>query len=334
MGFSYSEHILWFVAIPFALMLILLIYRRTRRVIQLWFDPVDYAVAFPFLKNLLRIGGIIFAFIALLGPHWGKNDKGLSLMGKEIYILLDVSASMNADDVRPSRLDKAKKELKYLIDNLKGNQIGIIVFASDAYVQCPATRDNKALNLFLELSNTSQFAHTGTDLRSGLQMVNERLYGPEKKSDRVNKAVVLVTDGENFGDGFQSVLDKFKRNHINVFVVGVGTPQGAAVPDMSGGKLRGHKHRTDGSLVNSVMNESFLKELSAKMETPFISLDNPSANLKSLTEELQSLSSSPMAQKYETVANSKYYYFALLAFACWAITLFLLPHQKTKTQES
>lgn len=333
MGFSFSEHIFWFIAIPFALMFILLIYRKTKRILQLWFDLGDYKIAFPKLKNMLRFCGVIFSFIALLGPYWGKNDKGLSLMGKEIYILLDVSASMNADDIRPTRLDKAKKEIRYLIDNLKGNQVGIIVFASDAYVQCPATRDNKALHLFLELAQTSQFAQTGTDLRSALQMVNERFYGAEKKTERTNKAVVLVTDGENFGDGFQSILDKFKRNHISVFVVGVGSPQGAAVPDMIGGKLRGHKHRTDGSIVNSVINEALLKELSTKMETPLVLLDKASANLKPIAEELSTLSSSPLSQKYETVANSKYYYFAILAFVCWSITLFLLPHQNNQTQE-
>lgn len=333
MGFSSPEYILWFIAIPFALLFVMLIYRRTQRILYQWFDPYYYRNARPLLKNILRFSGVIFALLALLGPYWGKNDKGSRMLGKEIYILLDVSASMNSDDVRPTRLDKARKEIRALIDNLKGNHIGIIVFASNAYTQCPLTLDTKALHLFLDLASSSQFVQTGTNLRNALKLAQERFSQSEKHRDKMNRAAIIFTDGEDFGEGYVSILDGYKRNHIALFVVGVGTLQGAAVPEIEGGRIRGHKHRPDGSPITSILKETALREISEKAETPYFVLDNPSANLKLLVEELQSLSSSPSSEKMERVANSKYYVFSVLALICWGITLFLLPTQNVYRPE-
>jgi Ca-activated chloride channel family protein len=148
MGFSYLDNLFWFLGIPLGFLLVFLIYRRGGWALSMFFNKEDYKNGNALSKTILRLAGLCFAFIAILGPYWGKTDQNVFLLGREIYIVLDISASMNADDLKPTRLDKCKREILNLIETLKGDQIGLIVFASQAYVQCPITRDYRALYVF------------------------------------------------------------------------------------------------------------------------------------------------------------------------------------------
>ncbi len=306
----------------------LVIYRRVKNITNAWFSGYYIQLNVPLLKTGLRALALLCIFIALLGPYWGRSDQSVNEMGREIYILLDLSASMNVDDMKPTRLDKVKKELTILLESLKGDHIGIITFASHAYVQCPITRDQKAVKMFLDLAETSQFAQTGTDLRGALYMALERFSKAEKRSDRVSRAIVLVTDGEDFGEGYISILDRLSKNNIKVFPVGIGTTDGAAVPELSNGKIRGHKHRQDGSIVISSLKDEGLQAIADKFDTPYIRLDNPAQNLKQLDEYIRTLSASSLATRTGKVEDSKYYLFLGLALLCWVATLFIMPMEK------
>lgn len=328
MGFSYIENIYWIILLPLMVFFTLVIYRRVKNITNAWFSGYYIQFNVPLLKTGLRALALLCLFIALLGPYWGRSDQSVNEMGREIYILLDLSASMNVDDMKPTRLDKVKKELNILLESLKGDHIGIITFASHAYVQCPITRDQKAVKMFLDLAETSQFAQTGTDLRGALYMALERFSNAEKRSDRVSRAIVLVTDGEDFGEGYISILDRLAKNNIKVFPVGIGTTDGAAVPELSNGKIRGHKHRQDGSIVISSLKDEGLQAIADKFDTPYIRLDNPAKNLKQLDEYIRTLSASSLATRTGKVENSKYYIFVGLALLCWIATLFIMPMEK------
>lgn len=328
LNFSYLHNGIWFIALVLVFALTFLVYRQTKNVLTRWFDAHTYYFSYPLAKFLLRFLGTGFAFLALLGPYWGKSDKNVNLLGREIYILLDVSSSMNVNDVKPSRLDKAKKEIHRLINDMKGDPIGLIVFSKHAYVQCPITYDYKALNMFLDLAETGQFAETGTDLRAGLLMCLDRFLNVEKRSDRISRAVVVISDGEDFGETYASILDRLRRAGVTVFVVGVGTNEGGAVPDLVNGKLRGHKRRPDGSVAVSIVNDAILSPIAERFSTPYTKLDDASANLSSLSQSIKTLSTSALSTRLEKVENSKYAVFVALALLCWAISLFLMPMQK------
>lgn len=308
-----------------ALVLLLYIYRRSKQTVYGWFRPQEVAGYRPFLKVSLRVLGLALVLTSLLGPYWGKKEQDVNLLGKEVYIVLDVSASMNVEDLKPTRLDKAKRELHGLIDALKGNPVGLIVYAKHAYVQCPLTYDHKLLHTFLDLAETAQFAETGTEIRSGLNLCLERFVHVEKRNKRTSRAVVLVTDGEDFGDTYSSVLERFKKQEIQLFVVGVGTSQGGTIPEIVQGKVRGHKTAKDGTIALSALKTESLKLLTERFNTDLYLLDKASATLKSLIEDIENLNASPISVRSQKVENSKYQWFLGVGLLCLFLSMCLLP---------
>ena len=151
--FAFQEYWIWLLGIPVSLGIMFLVYKRVSQITQTWFSVDQYARSLPFLKFILRGVAFILLFIALLGPYIETREEQVNIMGREVYIIMDVSASMNATDVHPSRLSKAKQELKKMVDHLKGDKIGLIVYTEHPYNQCPLTQDHEAIKLFIDMKN-------------------------------------------------------------------------------------------------------------------------------------------------------------------------------------
>ncbi|HEX2901386.1 MAG TPA: VWA domain-containing protein, partial [Bacteroidia bacterium] len=131
--------------------LIGLVYYKSRKAIRIWFAPEDYGFFLPEVKLAMRGIAAFCLLVALVGPYWGRTEQEVPIRGREVYVLIDVSASMTCEDIQPSRLQKVKREVKKMIGQMNGDRVGLIVFTSDAYVQCPLTSDLNAANLFLDL---------------------------------------------------------------------------------------------------------------------------------------------------------------------------------------
>ena len=130
--------------------------------------------------------------IALLGPSFGENKEEIDLVGKDIMILVDLSESMNANDVKPSRLEKVKFEMKKVIDEFSSDRIGIIMFSGEAFVQCPMTYDKNALNLFTETLNTGLVPNTGTDFGPPLELSLSKLNNENAESNELSSRIILL----------------------------------------------------------------------------------------------------------------------------------------------
>lgn len=312
--------------IPVSLGVIFMIYKRVSLITETWFSPDEYARSWPRTKLWLRVLGFTFLFIGLLGPYTKTQRDSMIVSSREVYFLLDVSASMNAQDVKPSRLEKAKRVLGELMQEMPGEKIGLILFTEQAYVQCPLTRDHHALSLFLELAQTYQFTQTGTQFRSALAIAMDRFQNHESSS-KVGRAVVLISDGEDFGDTYASLIERLRQASVSVFTIGVGTYEGAPIPHFVHDKKQGYKRYEDGTMAISRLIDEDLQVLADEFGTDYvhIGLDNGFETIQSLKDEIYAETSSPVESSMEKVQHNTFQFFLLISVILLFGSMFLMP---------
>jgi Ca-activated chloride channel family protein len=327
-AFSFGEYWIWMLGIPVSLGIIFLVYKRVSQITTLWFSPDQYARSRPQLKFGLRAVSFLLLFAGLLGPYWGVQERSVSSLGREIYFLLDVSASMNATDVAPSRLMRAKEEIESILPDLKGDRVGLILFTEYPYIQCPLTQDHRAFRLFLNMADTRQFKQTGTQFRSALAKAVERLNETRRIQPEVSQAVVLISDGEDFGDLYTSLIERMRTAGVSVFTVGIGSYEGAPVPFARDGESRSFIRHPDGSMVMSQLQDTELRNIARASGTRYLAIDGPKDNLRPLTHQIHRLVASPLDTRRIQVENNKYQAFLLASVMLLFFTLFLMPIRK------
>ena len=203
-----------------------------------------------FFKSFLLTLAIALIIIGIAGPKWGSHYQDVIRKGVDIIFLLDVSKSMDVQDVKPSRLKRAKREIVDFLKVTTGDRIGLILFAGNAFVQCPLTLDYDALSMFIESIDTDTIPASGTDMGKGIKLCIDSF----DYKTATDKVVVMVTDGEdNEGGGLKQSVKAEKKN-IKIFIYGIGEPQGAPVPDEKGGFLKDKNE----NLIFSKLNEETL----------------------------------------------------------------------------
>jgi len=226
---------------------------------QLLFKPVSTKKAllrFIFMRNI-----VAFLILALANPLLGKMKQDTKADNLELVICLDISNSMNAKDIEnTSRLEIAKRALSQLVNQLKGERIGMCVFAGTAFVQLPLTNDYHAAKLFVQEIETDMISAQGTNIASALTTTN-KMFTKLKTS----KGILLVTDGEDHEGINDSIIDVLKQNKIEISVVGIGTEKGAPLLiDVKKPGL-GYKKSDQGEVIISRVNSAFIKDLANKL---------------------------------------------------------------------
>ncbi len=326
MKFAFEEYWIWLLGIPVSLGIMFLVYKRVGQITDTWFSADQYGRSYPFLKFVLRGSAFTLMFIALMGPYIETREEQVSIMGREVYIIMDVSASMNAADIQPSRLTKAKQELKMLVNYLKGDKIGLIVYTEHPYNQCPLTQDHEAVKLFIDMAKTDQYVQTGTQLRSALVMALDRFKNTLKGASQVSRAIILVSDGEDFGGGYTSLIHRLKSENIRVFPVGIGTEEGAPVPVQPNG--RDFKRLEDGSVVISRLEDENLKAMAREFGTTYICLDSDLKNLEPLKNQIYSMTATPLEVSIEQVANNRFQFFLFSSIILLFVSMVIMPIRK------
>src|SRR5258705_2359514 len=169
-----------------------------------------------FIKVALRtvlFGLLVFAF---LGPSYADARKEIKSVGKDIMICVDLSKSMDAFDIQPTRLEKAKFEMKKIVDAFSSDRVGVIIFSSEAFMQCPLTYDQNALNLFIETMNTSLVPSSGTDFGPPLRMAIEKMEQETNRTRAKSKIIILISDGEDFGEETSDVVQDFEADGVKL----------------------------------------------------------------------------------------------------------------------
>ena len=261
-------------------------------------------------KLILRSLYFSLLIISLLGPSFGENQEKVDIVGKDIMILVDLSESMNADDIKPSRLEKVKFEMKKIIDNFSSDRIGIIMFSGEAFMQCPLTYDRNALNLFTETLNTDLVPRTGTDFGPALELSLSKLNDENAQSLEISsKVIILISDGEDFGDNTNESLDNIIESNIKLFTVGVGSEKGSKIL-LRNGKYKKDK---DGGEVITKLKPTSLKETARDTGGKYFEISNINNQTDDLITEINSIKGDIIESKTIDVTVNKYFYFLFTA---------------------
>lgn len=262
-----------------------------------------------FVKVVPRIAFFSLVVIAIMGPSFGDSRREIKSVGKDIIICVDLSKSMDAFDVQPSRLEKVKYEMKRIVQAFNSDRIGIIIFSSEAFVQCPLTYDQNALNLFIETMNTGLVPSSGTDFAPPLRMALNKFNNPEGPSTRQkSKVVVLISDGEDFGDDTDAVARDVQDENIKLFTLGVGTTKGSPIP-------AGKSYKTDrsGTTAVSRLNSESLRRLANKTDGKYFEINESRNDVARLINTINKIEGELRDTRYVDVSANRYFYFLLAA---------------------
>lgn len=242
----------------------------------------------PFVKFWLLEAALALLVVALARPQFGTKIRNEKRVGIETIIALDISNSMLAEDVEPSRLDRSKMMVENLVDNFTDDKIGLLVFAGDAFVQLPITSDYVSAKMFLNTIDPTLISVQGTDIATAINMAANSF----TQQEGVGKAIIIITDGENHEGGAVEAARDAKKKGMNVFVLGVGSTKGAPIP-IAGSK----DYITDntGNTVISALNEEMCREIAAAGGGAYIHVDNNSNAQELLDAELDKLSKKEIA---------------------------------------
>jgi Ca-activated chloride channel homolog len=240
-------------------------------------------ISAPWAKFGLRTAAVFCLQIALLEPNLSDQRTMGKVLRRDLYFVVDVSASMNCSDLQPTRLEVTKALLKRVTTKLQGDRLGIIAFTDFAYVQCPLTTDRQAWQMFLDMLQTRQFGSSGTQLRQALNQAALRIESEsvvEEGQGQRAAAVILFTDGEDFGPAYGSGISRLRELGARLIVVGVGDEQGATVPDVK---------NSDGQSVTSKPNLEALEKLADRSGAPLFRLKSGENPTNALVKYLSDL---------------------------------------------
>ena len=233
------------------------------------------------LKFWLMIAALALLIVMFARPQMGTKISQEKRKGIEVIISLDISNSMRAEDVVPSRLDKSKMLVENMVDNFTNDKVGLVVFAGDAFIQLPITSDYVSAKMFLQNTDPSLIATQGTDLAGAIELSSKSF----TQQDKVGRAILIITDGEDHEGGAIEAAEKARKNGIRVFVLGVGSTKGSSVPDGNGGYMKDNS----GQEVISALNEEMCKQVAQAGGGAYIHVDNTSLAQRQLNDELTKL---------------------------------------------
>lgn len=262
-----------------------------------------------FYKLVLRTALFILLFIAYLGPSFGEAKREVQSVGKDIMICVDLSKSMDAFDIQPTRLEKIKFELKKLVEAFNSDRLGVIIFSSEAFMQCPLTYDQNALNLFIETMNTSLVPSSGTDFGPPLRMAMQKFEDPDGASpDQKSKVVILISDGEDFGEETEEITKEIADADIKLFTLGIGTERGSQI--YAG---RSMKMDRNGNPVISKLNPASLKKVASLTGGQYFEINESSNDLSRLINTISKIEGQIRESRLVDVSANRYFYFLLAA---------------------
>ncbi|WP_029905401.1 VWA domain-containing protein [Prevotella sp. 10(H)] len=249
-----------------------------------------------YLKFWIVLIAIGFGIVVLARPQFGTKVEKVDKKGIELVIAIDVSNSMMAEDIKPSRLAKAKQMLTRIIDERRDDKVAIVVFAGEAFIQLPLTPDNQSAKLFLETIDPNLVPVQGTAIGSAIDISMSCF---SNDSD-IDKAIVLITDGEGHEGNAEEAAARAAEKGVHVNVVGIGTNQGAMIPVSEGST--NVKRDTQGQPVVTKLNEEMCRQIAKAGKGLYAHADNSNSALKSLQNELEKL----QKKEIDGIAYSEY----------------------------
>lgn len=321
---------MFWLLIPIALSVLLFIYstivqrRRLRRfgnpeILKLLMPNVSYVR--PQIKFYIIILAAVLIVFGLARPQFGSKLETSKTSGIEAMIVLDVSNSMMANDVRPSRLENAKMLLSKLIDQMPDDKIGLIIFSGDAYIQLPITSDNVSAKMFLSTIEPGSVPIPGTAIGTAIDLAIKS-FG--EATEGIGRTIILLTDGENHEDDAVAAARLAQERGITVNVIGFGNPKGSPIPVK--GSMSFLKDK-DGNVVVTKLNESMCSQVAEAGKGIYVRADNSNTALRALSQQIDQMQKGEINSAAYSEYDEKFYIFAWIALFLLIVEYALLNRQ-------
>jgi len=339
--FENPEFLYGLIAIPILLIIWFIIIKAQKKK---WEDFGELKLVDRLLPNVsyrLKNWRFIFFLIAIssliigvANPQIGSKLEKVQRKGIDIIIAVDISNSMLAEDIKPNRLIRAKRSISKLVDNLEGDRIGIIVFAGKAYTQLPITTDYSAAKMFLSTVNTDFISTQGTSIATAIEMGRETFenaYENNKDAER-NKAIIVITDGEDHEEGAIEQAKDANKEGIKVYTIGMGTIKGAPIPEYRGGRKVGFKKDREGHTIITRFNESLLQSIADKGNGIYVRANNNKTGLKIILDEINKMSKTEIETQTFKDYESRFQIFVAISLLLLVFETLLSERRDSKNR--
>ncbi len=325
--FAHPEYLYGLYLIPVLALAFWYLARRRGRLLEQFAGKALHPVLLPTysrgkgaLRGSIWLLALTFLLVAASDPQIGTKLETVKQTGIDIYIVLDVSLSMQAQDIQPSRLEKAKLEISNLIQRLHGDRIGLIVFAGEPFVQFPLTTDYSAANLFLDAAGVSTVPDQGTAIAAAMNLAVKSF----DYTSKTEKAIVIFTDGEDHEGDITQAIDNAKKNHISVYTIGLGSPDGVPIPvyDDKGQQI-GFKKDNKGNVVLTKLDASTLQRIASETGGRYFQGANGRDELEIIYNDLSKIKKTEFGEKRVTDYEDRFYYFLAPAILLLLLEFFM-----------
>ena len=318
----------WLITIPVFVIAYIILTKRKQRQLMEFGDPElmaqlmpDASKSRPIVKFTLLIVALALLIVAAARPQYGQQEKTVKRQGIEVMVALDISNSMLAEDVAPNRLDRAKQMLSKMIDNMTDDKVGLVVFAGEAFTQLPITCDYVSAKMFLNTISPKLIPTQGTAIGAALQTAI-RSFGSQESD--AGRAIILITDGENHEDDATAVAKQAQELGIQVFVIGIGKPEGSPIPVPG---TNDYIKDRSGQVVVSRLNEEMCQEIAQAGKGAYVRCDNTNTAMRALQQELDRIATTDLETTVYADYNEQYQSFLLIALLLLVIDCFILMRQ-------
>ncbi|MBQ5387834.1 MAG: VWA domain-containing protein [Paludibacteraceae bacterium] len=332
--FANIEMLWWLVTLPVFVVAYIVATQRKRRQLEAFGDSElmaqlmpDASQSRPIVKFSLLMAALVLLIIAAARPQYGQQERTVKRQGIEVMVALDISNSMLAEDVVPNRLDRAKQMLSKMVDNMTDDKVGLVVFAGEAFTQLPITCDYVSAKMFLNTITPNLIPTQGTAIGAALQTAITSFGAIE---DEVGRAIILITDGENHEDDAIAVAKKAQEMGIQVFVVGIGKPEGSPIPKP--GTNDYFKDRA-GQVVVSRLNEEMCQEIAAAGKGAYVRCDNTNTAMRAIEKELERIATAELESTVYADYNEQYQSFVLIALLLLVIDFFIMMRKNHRLSD-
>lgn len=279
------------------------------------------------------LAAIFFFVIALAGPKIGTEIREVERSGVNMLIALDLSKSMNAEDVSPSRLEKAKFEINRLINHLEGDRVGLLVFTGEAFVQSPMTLDYAALRLYLDIAQTDQMPSSTTNFQSAMIKAEETFQSLEDNTDAAN-VLLFIADGEDHGPGYRSAVERLNRMDVTIFTMGIGTDQGGRIPIYENGSLRGYHRDRQGNEVVTSLGSQTMREIAAMGGGNYYEINSGSDTIEPFLSRLEELERGQFSSQEFANYKNRYQLMVIIGILFLGLSMFFPDFTMRTNQKS
>ncbi len=337
MRFATPEYFIGFLVIVVLAIFAYWSARKKRRLLGIFADAKllkglirDYSPRRRRYKTLFFFMALIILVISMARPQFGTHMELVKRIGQDVVIVIDVSNSMLAEDMRPNRLERAKQEVRGLLDRLQGDRVGIVAFAGAAYIQCPLTLDYSAARLFLDIIDVDLIPQPGTNLPEAISVATDAFNIQERK----HKVMIVITDGEDFGEGLEQSVEKAKLAGVRIYTIGIGRPDGEPIPIRNNrGEMIGYKKDRNGELVLTRLDEVTLKQAADATDGKYYHASAGEIALDEIYSDITRMEKKELEERLMTQYEDRFQYILPLAILFLVVEVLISERKRLKQKE-